>query len=63
MTTIALIILYLIGCVVCQLHIMLMHERVKNWEIWYLALSFLSWVGWAVFLIALMVGRRAKSEP
>lgn len=55
METIALIILYLIGCVVCQLHIMLMHERVKNWEICYLVLSFLSWVGWAVFLIMLKI--------
>src|SRR5690606_41575501 len=55
METIALVVLYFIGCLVCQVHVMLMHERIKNWEAWLLALSFLSWLGWALFLVALKV--------
>lgn len=53
MMTVALVTLYFLGCVVCQLHIMLRHERIKNWEAWLLALSFLSWIGWGIFLIVL----------
>lgn len=57
MTTIALVVLYFIGCVVCQIHVMLLHERVKNWEFWLLFLSFLSWFGWLVFLVMVKCNR------
>lgn len=57
MKEIALIVFYLVGMLVCQVHVMIKNQETERWEVFYMVLSLLSWVGWMIFLLIIKINR------